>query len=331
MHINPQSPAGMTSYPSVDAVTRLLGRPSGPLGFGTGLLHCVNDARSAVGLLRKAHEEGVTYFDTARLYGDGRCEGMVGEAFAHMRGEVLIATKLGILPPASDFYTRAQGKAQALLRRIPPLRAMVPPPTVRFPEFDVFDPRRMQQSLETSLKELRTDHVDVLLLHECKPEHVHSEEVRDFLDQMVREGKTRAYGIAPTSDAMQAIAASGAPYGDVAQFDASLRPGMPPPAGSGPALVITHSCLGQRFQDQLARLKGDAALKDRWSSALGIDAADPSALAQAYLAHAIQQNAGGLVLFSTTRPERLKSNLDAPAFLSSPDRVAALSRLMAEG
>lgn len=321
----------MTSYPSVDAVSRLLSRPSGPLGFGTGLLHCVNDPRSAVELLRKAHEEGVTYFDTARLYGDGRCEAMVGEAFAHIRGEVLIATKVGILPPASGFAIRAQGKAQALLRRISPLRAIVPPPTVRFPEFDVFDRQRMQQSLETSLKELRTDHVDVLLLHECKPEHVHSEEVRDFLDQMVREGKTRAYGIAPDASAMQAIAASGATIGQVAQFDAGLRPDIALPAASGPALVVTHSCLGQRFQDQLARLKGDAALNERWSTALGIDAADPSALAQAYLAHAIQQNAGGLVLFSTTRPERLRPNLDAPAWLNSPERAAALSRLMAEG
>jgi aryl-alcohol dehydrogenase-like predicted oxidoreductase len=321
----------MTSNRSVDAVSRLLSRPSGPLGFGTGLLHFVKEPRSAVELLRKAHEEGVTYFDTARLYGEGRCEAMVGEAFAHMRDEVLIATKVGILPSASDFYTRARGKARALLRRIPPLRAIVPPPTVRFPEFFVFDRQRMQQSLETSLRELRTDHVDVLLLHECKPEHVQSEEVCDFLDQMVREGKTRTYGIAPEAGAMQAIAASGAAYGEVAQFDASLRPGMPPPAVSGPALVVTHSCLGQRFQDQLARLKADATLKERWSCALGIDAADPSALAQAYLAHAIQQNAGGLVLFSTTRPERLKSNLHAPAWLNSPERAAALARLMAEG
>lgn len=330
MDINSTSLAQMTRISSVDAVERLFSVPSGPLGFGTGLLHQVNDTSLAVGLLRRAHEEGVTYFDTARLYGDGRCESIVGEAFDGMRSEVILATKVGILPPATDFYTRAKGKASALLRRIPPLRAIVPPPKVRFPEFGVFDRPRMQASLETSLKALRTDHVDVLLLHECAPEDVQREEVLEFLQDMVKEGKARTWGVAPTTESMQAIVSGGKPHGKVAQYDAALR-GAIPPVATGPALTVTHSCLGQRFQDQLARLRQDAALRDLWSSTLGIDAADPGAVAQAFLADAVQKNAGGIVLFSTTRPERLRTNLDAPSLLDSPERAAALSRLMAGG
>ncbi|MGE6697511.1 aldo/keto reductase [Hyphomonas sp. NPDC076900] len=324
MNINHPPPSDIPSPAPVGAVERLLSRRSGPLGFGTGLLHQVDDPASAVRLLRQAHEQGITYFDTARLYGEGRCEGLLGEAFAPIRGEVILATKVGILPPARDLAIRLKGKLAATLRRLPPLRGIVPPPAIRWPEFGVFDPARMQVSLETSLRELRTDHVDLLLLHECTLEDVRRAEVLDFAEQIVRQGKARAWGVAPAPDAMLAIAASGTPYGEVAQFDAALRPAFARP----PALTITHSCLGTRFQETLSRLSHDAQLKDRWSGALG-RVATPANVAQGFLAHAIWQNPTGLVLFSTTRPERLRPNLDAATLITMPDQAAAIAALIA--
>lgn len=325
MNINHPPPSEMSSKAPVGAVERLLSRRSGPLGFGTGLLHHVNDPASAVRLLRQAHEQGITYFDTARLYGEGRCEGLLGEAFSHMRGEVILATKVGILPPVRDLATRVKAKAVATLRRLAPLRSIVPAPPVQFPEFGVFDPARMQASLETSLRELRTDHVDLLLLHECALEDVRRADVLEFLNQTVREGKARAWGVAPAPEAMLEIAASGAPYGDVAQFDAAIQP----PFASPPVLKITHSCLGVRFQETLSRLSQDDELRDHWAAALGKDTASPSTIAQAFLAHALWQNPGGIVLFSTTRPERLRSNLDAATLITAPEQAAALARLIA--
>lgn len=317
-----------TSAPS-SAVASLLSKSSGPLGFGTGLLHSVKDNASAVRILREAREAGVTYFDTARLYGEGRCEGMLGEAFAPVREEVILATKVGILPSAKDLATRIKAKAATTLRRLPPLRAVIAEPPVQYPEFGVFDPARMQQSFETSLKNLRTDYVDLLLLHECTLEDVQRPEVRAFLDQMVREGKARAYGVAPCLEDMRAIAASGAPYGAVAQFDAGLRSAFPPQGASAPALTVTHSCLGARFQQKLRQLQENEALRNTWSSVLGQDAGDPAIIAQAFLAHAIGQNPGGVVLFSTTRPDRLRSNLSAGVLANSPEQSAALAQLMA--
>lgn len=324
MNINHPPPSNMPLPAPVGAVERLLSRRSGPLGFGTGLLHQINDPASAVRLLRQAHEQGITYFDTARLYGEGRCEGLLGEAFSHIRGEVILATKVGILPPARDLATRLKGKVAATLRRVPPLRGVVPPPAIRWPEFGVFDPARMQASLETSLRELRTDHVDLLLLHECTLEDVRRAEVLEFVEQTVREGKARAWGIAPAPDAMLAIAASGAPYGDVAQYDAALEPAFT----LSPKLTITHSCLGARFQETLSRLSQDGPFRDRWSAALGNEAATAN-VAQAFLAHATRQNPTGLVLFSTTRPERLRPNLDAATLITAPDQAAAIAALIA--
>lgn len=324
MNINHPPPSEMPLNAPVGAIERLLSRRSGPLGFGTGLLHQVNDPTSAVRLLRQAHEQGITYFDTARLYGEGRCEGLLGEAFSHMRGEVILATKVGILPPARDLATRLKGKIAATLRRLPVLSGVVPAPAIRWPEFGVFDPVRMQASLDTSLRELRTDHVDLLLLHECALEDVRRPEVQEFAEQTVRQGKARAWGVAPAPDAMLAIAASGAPLGDAAQYDAALQPAFTLP----PKLTITHSCLGARFQETLARLSQDEPFRDRWSAALSKEATS-GVIAQAFLAHAIRQNPGGLVLFSTTRPERLRSNLDAAALITAPDQAEAIAALIA--
>lgn len=325
MNINHPPPDDKSSEVSAGAAQRLFSHRSGSLGFGTGQLHHVEDPAAAVRLLRQAHEQGITYFDTARLYGDGRCEGLLGEAFSHIRAEVILATKVGILPATRDFATRAKAKLSAVLRRLPPLRAIVPPPKVQMPEFGVFDPARMQASLETSLRELRTDHVDLLLLHECALEDVRRAEVLEFARTAVSQGKARAWGVAPSPDAMMAIAASAVPFGDVAQFDAALQPAFTSP----PKLTITHSCLGARFQETLSRLSEDTAFRDRWSAALGNEAVSSSHIAQAFLAHAIWQNPDGIVLFSTTRPERLRANLEASTLITSPQQAADIARLIA--
>ncbi len=309
---------------------RLFAKRSGPLGFGTGLLHHAGSPSNAVRLLRDAHDQGISYFDTARLYADGEAEKLLGAAFSHMRNDIIITTKVGILPVRRGLARRASGKAAAVLRRIPPLKAVVPEPAVQHPEFGVFDPRRMQQSLETSLKFLRTDHVDALLLHECTLADVRKDEVRAFLEQAVISGKARMYGVAPSAQEMLAIAASGEPFGAVAQFDTAIREHFPLSGEGKPPLIVTHSCLGQDFRAIVNRLGSDAGLRQRWLQAVGVDADDTAQVAQAFLAHALAQNPEGLVLFSTTRPERLKANLAAESWLKSPDRCAQAGKLIAE-
>ncbi len=308
---------------------RLFGKSSGPLGFGTGLLHHAGGRSNGVRLLREAHDQGISYFDTARLYADGEAEGLLGEAFSHIRNEVIITTKVGILPVRRDLVTRAAAKASKALRRISPLRALVPEPEVQHPEFGVFDRKRMLQSLETSLRLLRTDHVDALLLHECTLDNLRSDEVRAFLEQAVQEGKARMYGVAPTAQEMFKIAASKLSYGDVAQFDAAMRTGFPPEGAAKPALVVTHSCLGQPFRNMVNRFGKDVGLQERWSEAAGIDASDAAQVAQAFLASALVQNPDGVVLFSTTRPDRIGANLAAVGWLTAPDRCAAAGILIA--
>lgn len=315
---------------SVEAARCLFGKVSRPLGFGTGFLHHAGDRATAVRLVKRAYDEGVRWFDTARLYGEGRCEGIVGEALKSVRSELILVTKVGILPPARDLGTRINAKSAAMLRRFPQLRARVPEPVVQHPVFGVFDAVRMRQSLETSLRQLRTDHVDLLLLHECTPEDLRRDEVRAFLDQTLQQGKVRAWGVAPCAKDMQAIAAQALPLGQAAQFDAGIRPHYPPEMFPSPSIVITHSCLSGRFQRAVRRLAEDPALRQQAEAALGGDWSTGTRLAQLVLAHAVAQNPNGIVLFSTTRQERLKENLAADAMTLSPGQAGVLSGLVGE-
>lgn len=148
------------------------------VGFGlwttfTGWWGDMTD-EAAVALIRKAHDTyGITLFDAADTYGNGRSEEQLGNAFAGRRDSVVYSTKFGY-----DFYTYAgERKGQ---NEIP---ADFSPGFVRF-------------ALEQSLKRLKTDHIDIYSIHNAHLEQVHSDELFALLEAFKAEGKIRMYGVA---------------------------------------------------------------------------------------------------------------------------------------
>ena len=146
------------------------------VGFGvwtvsTGWWGEVDDARS-VRLLRRAHEEGINYFDTADTYGSGKGETLLADAFGHMRDRIVISTKIGY-----DFYNHTQRRGQQER------------PQDWSEEFIRF-------ALEQSLKRLDTDYVDLLQLHNTKMDAVENDALFGLMEEFKREGKIRAYGVA---------------------------------------------------------------------------------------------------------------------------------------
>ncbi len=146
------------------------------VGFGvwtisTGWWGKVDDERS-VRLLRKAHEAGINYFDTADTYGSGKGETLLADAFGPLRDEVVISTKIGY-----DFYnyTKRRGQQER--------------PQDWSEEFIRF-------ALEQSLKRLGTDYVDFLQLHNTKMNAVENDALFGLMQEFEREGKIRAYGVA---------------------------------------------------------------------------------------------------------------------------------------
>ena len=125
------------------------------------------DKKEMIALLRKAVERGVTFFDTAEVYGPFRNEELVGEALAPFRSGVVIATKFGW---NIDVNT---GQQQ------PGLNSR---------------PEHIKVATEGMLKRLQTDHVDLLYQHRVDP-NVPIEEVAGAVKELIREGKVRHFGL----------------------------------------------------------------------------------------------------------------------------------------
>ncbi len=124
------------------------------------------DKQEMIALLRAAVERGVTFFDTAEVYGPFTNEELVGEALAPMREQVVIATKFGFkLDPNS-------GRSVGVDSR----------------------PEHVKEVAEASLKRLRTDVIDLFYQHRVDPD-VPIEDVAGAVKELIREGKVKHFGL----------------------------------------------------------------------------------------------------------------------------------------
>lgn len=118
-------------------------------------------------LLRDAVERGISFFDTAQVYGPFVNEELVGEALAPLRDRVVIATKFGF-----DFGPNADSKPQGLCSR----------------------PDYIRQTVEGSLKRLRVESIDLLYQHRVDPD-VPIEEVAGAVRDLIQQGKVKHFGL----------------------------------------------------------------------------------------------------------------------------------------
>ena len=121
------------------------------------------DKKEMIKLIHQAVEKGVTFFDTAEVYGPYTNEELVGEALEPYRKEVVIATKCGI--------QIVDGK-----------------------QIVIGKPETMRRSIEGSLKRLRTEYIDLYYLHRVDPK-TPIEEVAETMKQLQQEGKIRHWGV----------------------------------------------------------------------------------------------------------------------------------------
>ena len=124
------------------------------------------DQKEMISLIRSAVDRGVTFFDTAEVYGPFTNEELVGEALAPVRGQVVIATKFGFdLDPNT-------GKQQGLNSR----------------------PEHIKQVAEASLKRLKTDVIDLFYQHRVDP-NVPIEDVAGAVKDLITAGKVKHFGL----------------------------------------------------------------------------------------------------------------------------------------
>ena len=123
------------------------------------------DRQEMIALLRSAVERGITFFDTAEVYGPFVNEELVGEALAPLRDQVVIATKFG-------FAFDSDGRQVGLSSR----------------------PEHIKQVADASLKRLRVDAIDLFYQHRVNPD-VPIEDVAGTVKELIRQGKVKHFGL----------------------------------------------------------------------------------------------------------------------------------------
>jgi aryl-alcohol dehydrogenase-like predicted oxidoreductase len=126
------------------------------------------DKQEMTSLLRAAVERGITFFDTAEVYGPFLNEELVGEALAPFRGKVVIATKFGFDLSGSDHRPGAPGLNSR--------------------------PEHIKQAVEGSLKRLQVETIDLLYQHRVDP-NVPIEEVAGAVKELIQAGKVKHFGM----------------------------------------------------------------------------------------------------------------------------------------
>jgi len=263
------------------------------------------DKKEMIALLRAAVERGITFFDTAEVYGPYTNEELVGEALEPVRKDVTIATKFGfqLNDDGSPAWTGVNSK-----------------------------PAHIREAVEGSLKRLRVDTIDLLYQHRVDPE-VPIEDVAGAVKDLIQQGKVKHFGMSEAgvqtirkAHAVQPVAALESEYslwwrGPEAETIPVLEElgiGLVPYSPLGRGFLTGKMDAGTRFdstdfRSMLPRfapeaLKANQALVDLLGRIAAKKSATPAQIALAWL---MAQKPWIVPIPGTTRLDRLEENMGA--------------------
>jgi aryl-alcohol dehydrogenase-like predicted oxidoreductase len=168
------------------------------------------DRGAGTQVLGLALDLGINHFDLARSYGFGEAEGVVGEVIRGRRDRVVLASKFGIVPNwKAQLFKPAKSIVRALRKQRPSRpdtpEAAAAPATgsglmERLLDRPDLTPEFMRKSLDTTLRELRTDYLDYYFVHDPQQRIERWEELLEEGRRLKEKGKIRAFGLTYTQD-----------------------------------------------------------------------------------------------------------------------------------
>ena len=267
------------------------------------------DKQAMISLIHTAVERGITFFDTAEIYGPYTNEELVGEALAPLRRQVVIATKFGI---------KIENGQQAQDSR----------------------PERIKESVEGSLKRLRTDVVDLYYQHRVDP-NVPIEDVAGTVKELIAQGKVKHFGMSEAgvrtirrAHAVQPVTAVQSEYSlwwrrpeeELLPTLEELGIGFVPfsPLGKGfltGTIDDKTTFVGSDFRNIVPRFTPEArranqAIIDVLRRLAEKTRATPAQIALGWL---LAQKPWMVPIPGTTKPARLEENIGAAAIRLTPD------------
>jgi aryl-alcohol dehydrogenase-like predicted oxidoreductase len=288
------------------------------------------DKREMIWLIRKAVERGVTFFDTAEVYGPFTNEDLVGEALAPVREQVVMATKFGFDLSGSDHRPGAAGLNSK--------------------------PQHIKEVVESSLKRLKVETIDLLYQHRVDP-NVPIEDVAGAVKDLIQNGKVKHFGLSEAgvqtirrAHAVQPVTALQNEYSlwwrkpeaEVLPTLEELGIGLVPYSPLGKGFLtgkINESTTFDKtdFRNTVPRFtpearKANQAVVDLLVTIAGRKKATPAQIALAWL---LAQKPWIVPIPGTTKLERLDENIIAAAIELTPADLreidAAASKITVQG
>ena len=288
------------------------------------------DKREMISLIRKAVERGVTFFDTAEVYGPFTNEDLVGEALAPVREQVVMATKFGFDLSGSDHRPGAAGLNSK--------------------------PQHIKEVVESSLKRLKVETIDLLYQHRVDP-NVPIEDVAGAVKDLIQNGKVKHFGLSEAgvqtirrAHAVQPVTALQNEYSlwwrkpeaEVLPTLEELGIGLVPYSPLGKGFLtgkIDESTTFDKtdFRNTVPRFtpearKANQAVVDLLVTIAGRKKATPAQIALAWL---LAQKPWIVPIPGTTKLERLDENIIAAAIELTPADLreidAAASKITVQG
>lgn len=232
------------------------------LGFGCAAIMGRCSRAESMRALAAAWDEGIRFFDTARSYGFGESEAVLGEFLRGRREQAVIATKFGILASAQPAWKRlARTAARIALKVAPGLHGLLQKGAGTQFESGLFSIPVLRRSVEQSLSKLGVDSVDILYLHSAPASVLDQDDLLDAISRLVEAGKVRFAGLSSTPDVVELalrrrdsrLAAMQFPCN---VFDLSAAARFQQGAAGGRMMVANHPFGGAARVDQCkARLK----------------------------------------------------------------------------
>lgn len=302
-----------------------IGRNVSALGFGCASLGSRVSAKDGLHALNLAFDGGVTWYDVAPPYGDGQAEAILGSFLEGRRDQVAICTKVGIgRREISGTKRLMRLVARPLVKAFPKLRAGLAQsrrPKSRTP----ITADEIEASVVRSLRDLKTDYIDVLALHEPTPSEVVDPQIMEALSALLDKGYVRALSIAGGADSISASSSIDL-FSLVQTPDNPFDLALNHPDDRLDRFLVTHGVFGSgtlaRFTAIISR---NPQNRERLMASGYEGNARPSDI---LLDYAFARNRNGVVLASMFSPRHIASNLCQAAAEPSPTLVDAVRALV---
>jgi D-threo-aldose 1-dehydrogenase len=297
------------------------------LGYGCSQLMGGITRRESIALLETAFDAGIRHFDTAPSYGYGEAERVLGEALYGKRHEVTITTKYGLRSSAKSSLRAAAGILRPVVRHLPIIKGRLSRAAQRLTPRPQFSLDGLRQSIDASLKALRTDYIDILLLHEATLSDLNDDLFQE-LEGGLNAGKLRSFGIGSELASAIEIHRYQRRFCPVLQFEWSVLDCENPVYPE--SRLITHRSVSHNFVRLREWLSDNPQVARRWSNELDRDIEDASVIARLMLAAAFNANHGGITLFSSRKAKNIRGNADLRMDASSLSAATAFAILVAK-